>query len=181
MGPGMRLALLTPLLVLTLANNAHAAGYLPCFYSSRSEGFAEHADCARPAGDAFVIRKRHLVRMLLDENGLSGMLIGSQFFYVKPDGRMLPVVAYDNGPDYFAEGLTRAQINGKIGYYDRHFRQVIPPRYDWGSPFENGRAEVCNGCTVQPSDREGHSVMTGGRWGSIDKRGREIEPLVPKP
>jgi hypothetical protein len=173
----MRLAHLAPVLALTLANTAHAAGYLPCFYNSRSEGFAEHADCARPLGDSFVIRKRHLARMLFDRDRLSGMLIGSQFFYVKPDGRMLPVLACDNGPDYFVEGLTRAQINGKIGYYDKHFRQVIAPRYDWGFPFENGRAQVCNGCKQSPSGIEGRYTVLGGVWGTIDKRGNEVVPL----
>jgi hypothetical protein len=167
------------LLVLVLTGSARD-GNLPCFYASRAPAgeFEEHANCAKPAGTGFVIGKRHLARMEF-EHGLAGVLIAGQYFYVKPDGRMLAVIGYDNGPDYFAEGLTRSRIDGKIAYYDRHFRQMIAPRYDWGFPFENGRAEVCNGCKPQPSDAEGHSVLTGGLWGYIDKRGREVVPLAP--
>lgn len=94
---------------------------------------------------------------------------------------MLPVLTYDNGPDYFVEGLTRARIGGKIGYYDQHLRQVIAPRYDWGSPFEHGRAEVCNGCKPVPTDADGHTVMVGGTWATIDRHGNEVVPPEPPP
>jgi hypothetical protein len=89
---------------------------------------------------------------------------------------MVPVVAYDNGPDAFVEQRARTQVDGKIGYIDRKLRGVIPPRYDWGFPFEHGRAVVCIGCEQKPVGRE-HWFVEGGMWGAVDRNGREIAPL----
>ena len=88
---------------------------------------------------------------------------------------MVPVITYDNGPDSFVEGRARTQVDGKIGYVDRKLRVVIPPRYDWGFPFEQGRAVVCSGC-AQKRDGE-HWFVEGGMWGAVDRNGREIVPL----
>jgi hypothetical protein len=97
------------------------------------------------------------------------------FYYVGRDGHMVRVVAYDNGPDAFVEGRARTQVDGKIGYVDRKLRTVIPPRYDWGFPFEHGKAVVCSGCAPK-SDGE-HWLVEGGMWGAVDRNGREIVPL----
>lgn len=82
----MHPARLVAMLTLALASTAHAAGYLPCSYAGHKTGFEEHAGCARPAGDGFVIRKRHLARMAFDDHGLVNVFIVNQFYYVKPDG-----------------------------------------------------------------------------------------------
>ena len=98
-----------------------------------------------------------------------------RFHYVGRDGRMVPVITYDNGPDDFVEGRARTPVDGRIGYIDRTLRVVIPARYDMGFPFEHGRAVVCRGCVAK---RQGeHAFMEGGLWGMIDRDGREIVPL----
>ena len=104
-------------------------------------------------------------------------LVCGLHYHVKPDGSMLPVVTFDNWADYYSEGLTRSVVNGKIAYYDRDFRQVVVPQYDWGWPFINDRALVCKGCTIQPQDEDGHQRVTGGLWGYINKKGEEIIPI----
>ncbi|NEV64594.1 WG repeat-containing protein [Thiorhodococcus minor] len=81
----------------------------------------------------------------------------------------------DNGPDPFAEGLVRSRRAGRILYVDVHFREVIGPRYDWGWPFAQGRALVCRGC--RPLQDGEHSRVSGGRWGWIDRQGREVVPV----
>jgi hypothetical protein len=87
---------------------------------------------------------------------------------------LLQVLTFDNGADYFSEGLTRSLVGGKIAYFDRSFHQVISPKYDWGWPFEAGRALVCLGCSPTGFEKDGHSSVDGGKWGFIDKSGKEV-------
>jgi len=115
--------------------------------------------------------------MWFDDTGLAWLVASGQHYYVRRNGSVLQVVPYDNGPDPFADGLVRSFVNGRIAYYDRMFRQVIPPRYDWGTPFLNGLAWVCRGCVAGPRDDDGHFQMVGGLWGGIDKTGKEVVPV----
>lgn len=81
---------------------------------------------------------------------------------------------YDNGPDYFTEGLARVVQNDKVGFVSRRGRIVIEPRFRYASAFCHGRAAVCEGC--QPDHSE-PAFMQGGRWGFIDRRGRLVVPM----
>jgi hypothetical protein len=157
-----------------------AGDLLDCVYVEKGpQGMQDvHPGCARLVNGQLHIEKASLARMWFDETGLAWLLVSGQHYYVKPDGSTLAVIAYDNGPDYFAEDLVRSRVNGKIAYYDRSFRQVIPPRYDWGTPFLNGLAWVCHGCAPGPRDDEGHVQMMGGLWGGIDKMGKEVVPVT---
>ena len=105
-------------------------------------------------------------------------MIDGHWFYVKPNGDLLQVVTFDNGADYFSDGLTRSLQSGKIAYFDTKLLQVIAPKYDWGWPFEGGRALVCTGCKAGKPDGDGHGAVDGGRWGFIDKSGKEIVPVM---
>jgi|JI8StandDraft_1071087.scaffolds.fasta_scaffold03172_2 hypothetical protein len=88
---------------------------------------------------------------------------------------LLEVVPYDNGPDYFSEKLARYIENRKTGYFDQKCKKVIPANYDFGTPFENGFASVCNGCD---SKKDGeHSSIVGGKYGMIDSKGKEVIPI----
>lgn len=112
--------------------------------------------------------------MFVNEDGLAQALIDQGWYYIKRDGTTLHVITFDNGADYFSEGLVRSLVAGKIVYFDTEFKQVISPKYDWGWPFENGKALVCIGCAEGARDSDGHSKMEGGRWGYIDRNGREV-------
>jgi WG containing repeat len=133
-----------------------------------------HARCAALVGASLRISGEHLARMSYTTSGLASALIDGCWYYVRPNGDLLQVVTFDNGADYFSEGLTRSLVRGKIAYFDSKFHQVIPPNYDWGWPFEAGRALVCIGCKPAKSDEDGHGLVDGGRWGFIDKSGKEI-------
>jgi hypothetical protein len=152
---------------------------LSCFYSAadNNEGLADHPRCARRDGDTYRLAPEHLQRLSFDDDGLASAAIDGAMFYVKPNGDTLQVLTFDNGADYFEEGLTRAWVNGKVGYFDKAFKQVIAPVYDWGTPFADGRAEVCQGCQRGPADGDGHWAMEGGKWGVIDRSGKVVEPL----
>jgi hypothetical protein len=71
--------------------------------------------------------------------------IGSAWepFYVLPSGRYARTVPYDNGCDYFAEGLARTIIDGKAAYFDRSLEIKIRTDYEWAFPFSDGEALVC--------------------------------------
>jgi len=98
------------------------------------------------------------------------------------DGRGAPLLApfiFDNVPDEFSEGLARFVKDGKMGFFDKSGKIVIPASYDFALPFENGAARVCRGCA---QERYGeHYSMTGGQWGAVDRRGRFVVPLGPAP
>jgi hypothetical protein len=143
-----------------------------------ADGWTDFGPCTRvdAAGQRWV-KAEHLRALPFDNDGVAAVWIEGVkgFFYVGRDGRLVPVVAYDNAPDAFVDGRARTQVDRKIGYIDRTLRVAIPPRYDWGFPFEHGRAVVCSGC-AQKRDGE-HWLVEGGRWGMVDRDGREIVPL----
>lgn len=124
------------------------------------------------------ISGKHLAQMSYTTKGLATALIQGRWYYVKPNGDLLQVITFDNGADYFSEGLTRSQVHGKVAYFDAKFREVILPRYDWGWPFETGRALVCIGCITSKPDDDGHYSVDGGRWGFIDKSGKTLVPVT---
>jgi hypothetical protein len=84
---------------------------------------------------------------------------------------LFEVMWYDNGPDYFADGLIRIKKNGKIGYADERGRLVIAPQFQCAFPFANGSARVALTCkTVQEGE---HSRWESDDWFYIDKQGRK--------
>ena len=134
-------------------------------------------------------KRRTCARLRFDRHGIAAVWMEGLkgFYYVGRDGHMVPVVAYDNGPDAFVEGRARTQVDGKIGYIDRKLRVVIPPRYDWGFPFEHGKAVVCSGCALKPDRRAPaggrrhvgncRSERSGDRAAAISFQGRAAEVI----
>ncbi len=116
------------------------------------------------AGDALV-SKKVAIDLDYDGDGLAYLRTRDGFLYVNSQGYARQVISYDNGPDYFAAGLARTRQNGKIGYFDKSLKMVIAPAYDFGFPFSEGRAIVCNGCVEQQKGE--HKIMVGGLWGAI--------------
>jgi hypothetical protein len=162
---------------------AAAVGLLPCSYrKAGSPEIAPQGPCAARAADGAIrIDTTHLRLLDYNSGGLAAVFIDSSgWVYVRRGGATLEVLAFDNGPDDFSEGLVRIRRNGKIGYADRSFRTVIAPRFDFGWPFEKGRALVCLGCAPSEHDtgKEDHSPVSGGKWGYIDPKGREVVPIT---
>lgn len=130
--------------------------------------------CKQTAPGTLVISAEALARLEFDENGLASLQAGRQFYYVRRDGRHLPVITYDNGPDYFEQGLTRARLGDRIGYFDVQLQPAFAERFDWGFPFQDGVAEVCNGCHEGPPDAGGHTSIVGGTHFRIDLHGKRL-------
>jgi hypothetical protein len=89
---------------------------------------------------------------------------------------LLKPYVFDNGPDYLQEGLFRFVENNKIGFANADGQKIIPAKYDFATPFENGKAEFYIG---------GHSVTDGehSTWegstkkGFLNKNGQEFDTL----
>jgi len=72
---------------------------------------------------------------------------------------------FDNGPDYFAEGLARFVENGKMGFYDKALNIIIPAKYDFVFPFENGVARAGTHCTTQKHGE--HASVYCEKWENV--------------
>lgn len=85
--------------------------------------------------------------------------------------------SYDNGADYFSEGLRRFVKNGKIGFVDRNAKTVIEPAHDFVSSFNYGYATFCDGCDWEKTNEE-HRSIVGGKWGVMNTKGQTVQPLT---
>ncbi|MCJ8210407.1 WG repeat-containing protein [Mucilaginibacter sp. RS28] len=70
---------------------------------------------------------------------------------------------YDNDNYEFSEGMAQVKFNGKFGFVNEAYQEVVPPIYTLTSDFYNGVAAVSN---------------SKGKWGYIDKSGKVITPLI---
>lgn len=124
------------------------------------------------------INHKVIPQLSFNIDGLSFIRSTNGFFYVNRHGIMRSTLTFDNGPDYFSEGLARTHIDGKIGYFDKSLKIKIQAHYDFGFPFTEGQAIVCNGC-VERTEGE-HTMRVGGLWGSINKKGKVVQELHPQ-
>lgn len=83
---------------------------------------------------------------------------------------------YDNGADYFEEGVRRFVKNGKVGFADRNGKIVIEPIHDFVSQFNFGYASFCDGCDWEKTDDE-HKAIVGGDWGMMNFKGEIVQPI----
>jgi hypothetical protein len=86
------------------------------------------------------------------------------------------MLTFDNGPDYVSDGLMRYVEGPKVGFVDEACRIRIRAVWDFAFSFSEGLAVVCQGCRSQPIGE--HSVVVGGRWGYVDKRGIAVIPPI---
>ena len=138
---------------------------------------------------------------------LVGVIKKSEMFRIGRDGSVkFRSVYFDNGPDYYEEGLARFVEKDKagkdcIGFHDRKGRVLIPPIYSFATPFRNGYAFVCKECweedvkikkypVVSNSTCKasifsegcchGSRIIKGNKWGAINTAGKEVVPPIEK-
>jgi hypothetical protein len=127
------------------------------------------------APDRFVtVSRQSLAHAEFGAEGLSAILVGERIYFVNRAGNTAPALKFDNGPDYFVEGLARTVKDGKIGFVNTALEPVVAPVWDFAFPFSNGVAAVCSGCMAAGGE---HQLVTGGKWGYIDKRGKVLVPV----
>jgi len=100
------------------------------------------------------------------------------YVYDKTGNFLYRPFLYDNGADYFSEGVRRFVKNGKVGFVDRNGKVVIEPIHDFASPFHYGYTAFCDGCDWEKTENE-HKAIVGGTWGVMNFKG-EIEKTVSK-
>lgn len=166
---------------LALASGNATDYDLPCFYADKeSGGSLEHVEhCARATGETVAFRPAVLARMDFAGDGLSPATANGSWHWVRPDGRAVAVVTFDNGADDFVEGLTRGPWAGGMAYYDLALNRVLTTPYDWVDRYGGGLAVVCKGCRLERTPDGEHSYVVGGQWGAIDRQGRLVLPLRP--
>jgi hypothetical protein len=86
---------------------------------------------------------------------------------------------YDNGADYFSEGVRRFVKNGKVGFADRNGKTVIESNHDFATPFNYGYASYCDGCDWEKTNDE-HKAIVGGTWGVMNFKGEDAVPVKGK-
>lgn len=173
------------LIVLILAGLAIAGdGYECSYYQNDVQDIVTEKSCLTysenvrnevTAGDA-LISKKVTAKASYDENGLGFLYSPVGVFYFTKSGLVRKTIYFDNGPDYFNEGLARTEWNGKIGFFDKKLSIVIAPRFDFAFPFNNGLAAVCKNCT--PKKIGEHTIIDGGKWGAINTKGVIVRPII---
>lgn len=158
-----------------LADAVNGAQY-GCLVFESEETISDHENCAAEAGDgSFMIAQSIVKRLDFEANGLVSISIRYKGpAYVREDGYARTVMPFDNGPDYFNNGLARTVIDGKIGFLDEKLDIKIPAIFDGAYPFSGGYARACIGCR-RVSDGE-HSWYDGGEEICINASG-ERRPL----
>jgi hypothetical protein len=102
-------------------------------------------------------------------HGVAGVVVdgkqGSPFQFIDPTGKVLArAFAFDNGPDYWQEGMARIVDDAKrVGFIDERGTIAIAPKFISAAAFCHGKAEV---------ELDGETFF-------IDKRGNKTTPPVP--
>lgn len=153
------------------------AGTLECEFVPVQTERDELAGCASRRPDGSIALSPGAVAEIQSRgSGPLAVSIDGVLHYANAAGRAVPVWTFDNGADYFSEGLARTHRDGKIGFVDRDLIVRIPPTWDFAFPFSGGFALVCQGC--QPEEAGEHREVVGGRWGRIDRGGAVVVPVT---
>lgn len=129
------------------------------------------------AAGAVVIAPKYLSAGEFSDTGIATVADGSGWAIINQKGGILlrPYV-FENGADYFVEGLARFVKNGKFGFFDESGKVVIPPRFDFVEPFHEGLAAFCAGCVQEPQGE--NRVLRGGKWGYLNRNGKVVIPAI---
>ncbi len=85
------------------------------------------------------------------------------------------IVSFDNGPDYFYEGLVRAKRNGKMGFANKYGQITISCKYDFVWWFKDGKAKVTFDAREIRDQYDDHTRIESDEWFYIDKNGKRIK------
>lgn len=136
----------------------------------RFEGADERIGFRDDAGQV-VIPPRFLHAYEFGPGGIAAVIEpaegeGVRMGFIDVDGRWLAdAYRFDNGPDYFQEGLARIVAGGKVGYIARDGTIVIEPRFAGATSFCHGIATVHDGAQEWEIDRSGAAVGARRRHG----------------
>jgi len=92
---------------------------------------------------------------------------------------------YDNGPDYYEEGVRRFVENGKIGFVNKSGEKVLPAIWEFASSFSYGYATAYTGHWKKKYEKGGErwSIVPASETSEnfiINKKGERVYPY-PQP
>ncbi len=151
--------------------------FLKCAFPGKSE-FTNFDSCAiRNQDGSIEIEKSIFKKIEFDNSGLAGGSIENDgCFWLNKKGLLRKTFCYDNGADYFQEGLARyVGPDGLFGYINKKLKIVIPAKYSFGYPFSKGKARVCQGCKEEKATDSEHTTVTGGQWMILNKKGEIVK------
>jgi len=121
-----------------------------------------------------VIEPKYIIAERFNRYNIAVVADEKEWKYIDTKGKTIPIkpFIYDNGPDYFEEGLSRYVENGLIGFIDEKCQIVIKAQYEFVTPFKNGYASFCVGYAPMKSGE--HFIMAGEGWGAINKKGKVV-------
>ena len=129
---------------------------------------------------SFLVASKYIPGLSFDDYGLASVYTEKTgWMYVNRAGHAVvtEMPDFDNGADYFRDGLVRTTRRNKYGYANRAGVVVIPRIYDGAYPFDRGTAVVCEGCHVTWDKSHEHSWFVGGKWYRVDAQGRIVAHL----
>lgn len=131
----------------------------------------------RDADGEVVIAPQYFMVTPYTAEGVAGVISEGGPAFIDLSGRKVATaLMFDNGPDYFVQGLARIVEGGKTGFVDRAGKIAIAPQFDAAGSFCEGLAPVCMGCKEVP--RGEHHELVGGQWGFVDRTGAVVIPIV---
>ena len=173
----------SPLFLILLFNACAQYQQISCAYvpkvtdTHKTPEITQVENCARiDKNNEISISRDNLNQISFNKTGLAEIRINTGVYYVNKTGQLVRSHLFDNGADYFKEGLSRTIQDRKFGFINQKLEIVIQPKYDFAFPFSNGASKVCLGCT--PIKVGEHTEMRGGKWGYIDKSGNIIVEIV---
>lgn len=134
-------------------------------------------NCARRDQDGEIVLHPGLLADSGEPDRIQALIVDDELLFALASGKTAPALYFDNGPDYFVEGLARSPRGGKIGFVNQDLELVVPRQWDFASPFEDGFARVCSGCSIERDEADSHGYLVGGAWGIIDRTGRTVVPV----
>jgi len=170
------------ILVFFYVNSSLSSTDIDCFYVAKQTKeniypeLSAHGKCGYMIDqDNFSLSDIHFKNLYFDKHGLASIVFDGVIFYVSKNGKVVRTHFFDNGADYFVEGVARTIAADKFGFIDKGLNVVIKPEYDFAFPFSGGVAVVCNACFIVAEGE--HKSVDGGEWGLINKAGKVVVPL----
>ena len=152
-------------------------GMFKCVTISEDQGPQRIEKCGEVVDGRLVVHPTIRKSLPYNEFGFAAMCLdrsGWAWLFEK-DGRVLDAVDFDNGPDYFEDGLSRIIQEGKVGFINQQGQIVIPAVFQFATQFEGGYALVASDAELVTEGE--YSTFKGGRWGVIDTTGKLVVPI----
>ncbi|SMF01529.1 WG repeat-containing protein [Pseudobacteriovorax antillogorgiicola] len=169
----MRVSYLLPLLICSCVHQEKAQTF-SCLYQNEAREQSHESQCGTIDRNGKISLNKANLEKVRFQDGLTCLWVKKRQkwsnYYLNEAGQMKEVYSYDNGCDYFQEGLARTHVNGKLAYMNRDLDIKLETAYDWGAPFSSGAAKVCNDVVWETKGE--HKSMTSANCVMIDKNGR---------